>query len=144
MLTKLTENYISEVAEIERLCFGSDAWSKESILSSLEKSYCTFEVLIVDSEVVGYYSYYNIAGEAYINNVAVHPKHQNKGYGTKLINSLIEKAKKEASAITLEVRASNIIAQKLYEKAGFEKVGIRPKFYNNTEDGVIYWYKTEG
>lgn len=144
MLTKLTDKYVGDVAEIERLCFGNDAWSEESIMSSLEKPYCTFEVLIVDGEVVGYYSFYNIAGEAYINNVAVHPKRQNEGYGTLLINRLIEVAKKEATAITLEVRASNIIAQKLYEKAGFEKVGIRPKFYNNTEDGVIYWYKMEG
>jgi len=43
-------------------------------------------------------------------------------------------------AVTLEVRASNIIAQRLYEKIGFISVGIRPGYYHDDgEDAVIMW-----
>ena len=44
------------------------------------------------------------------------------------------------NAMTLEVRKSNIAAKKLYEKLGFNSVGIRPKYYeDNKEDAIIMW-----
>lgn len=143
MLKSLSKDRACEVANIEKECFGAEGWSIESVLSSLEKPYCTFEVLEIDGVIVGYYSFYNLGGEAYINNIAVKPEYQGKGYGKLLLNRLVEKAKEGASAITLEVRKSNLRAQNLYESAGFKNKGIRPKFYNNTEDAVIYWYKME-
>ena len=47
--------------------------------------------------------------------------------------------------MTLEVRVSNKIAQRLYKKMGFEPSGIRPRYYtDNQEDAIIMWVTLHG
>jgi len=46
--------------------------------------------------------------------------------------------KHELAFLTLEVRKSNIPAQKLYEKFGFKKCGLRKNYYENKEDAILY------
>jgi len=57
-----------------------------------------------------------------------------------MLSNLIQMAKSEKgiTSITLEVNSNNIPAQKLYEKFGFNVVGIRKKYYNNIDDAIIY------
>ena len=73
--------------------------------------------------------------EGYVTNVAVLCDYRRQGIAEKLISRAMEN---DMDFITLEVRKSNAPAIALYEKAGFEAVGIRPKFYSNPdEDAVI-------
>lgn len=58
-------------------------------------------------------------------------------FGSKLLESLIYEAKTKASLITLEVNTENEIAINLYQKYGFENLGKRKKYYNNTYDAYI-------
>ena len=53
---------------------------------------------------------------------------------------LIEAARdRRCNFVTLEVRAGNLPAQKLYEKCGFRQVGMRPDYYTRpTENALIY------
>ena len=55
--------------------------------------------------------------------------------------SLMEVALRlNARFVTLEVRVSNAVARKLYEKLGFRQAGIRPRYYtDNNEDAVVMW-----
>lgn len=63
---------------------------------------------------------------------------RHKRIGTLILNSLIEMCRNQLQkSITLEVNANNIPAQKLYENSGFKTVGIRKKYYNNTDDAII-------
>lgn len=73
---------------------------------------------------------------AEIMNIVVRKKDRHKGIGQSLLENLINIAKQhELDFITLEVNEKNENAIKLYEKNGFKKVGIRPKYYN--EDSAI-------
>ncbi len=77
--------------------------------------------------------------EAHIVTIGVRKSHRNRGLGEWLLISIIDMAiELGAKVITLEVRVSNVTAQKLYEKYGFFIVGTRKKYYSdNGEDAYI-------
>lgn len=89
--------------------------------------------------VVGFAGFWMMAGEAHIINVAVRELHRRQGIGELLLISIMSLATElNAHIITLEVRASNITAQRLYSKYGFTQVGLRRGYYSdNREDGVL-------
>jgi [ribosomal protein S18]-alanine N-acetyltransferase len=91
--------------------------------------------------VVGYGGLWLMVDEAHVTSVAVHPQFRGQGLGELLMLSLMEVALRlNARFVTLEVRVSNAVARKLYEKLGFRQAGIRPRYYtDNNEDAVVMW-----
>jgi ribosomal-protein-alanine N-acetyltransferase len=89
--------------------------------------------------VVGYCGFWRAADEAHISTIAVHPKHRLQGIGQLLLVTAIERAVElGASIVSLEVRVSNVAAQNLYLKYGFQVVGRRRRYYSdNREDALI-------
>lgn len=89
--------------------------------------------------VLGYGGFWMIAGEAHISTLAVEPSLRRRGLGEFLLWSMLKRAVlMGAFEATLEVRVSNHMAQNLYLKYGFEKVGRRPGYYqDNGEDAWI-------
>ncbi|MBL7124958.1 MAG: ribosomal protein S18-alanine N-acetyltransferase [Dehalococcoidales bacterium] len=89
--------------------------------------------------IFGFAGFWIMAGEAHITNIAVWEKHRRQGIGELLLISLIDLATElDVRLLTLEVRASNIAAQRLYSKYGFTQVGLRRGYYtDNREDGVL-------
>jgi len=89
--------------------------------------------------IVGYGGFWCSAREAHISTIAVHPRLRRKGIGQLILMAMIEKARSiGADHITLEVRASNLVAQSLYRKYGFQVVGRRRKYYPDiNEDAVV-------
>lgn len=76
--------------------------------------------------------------DIHITNIVVKKTSRKKGIGSLLLKKLIELSLLEKPlSITLEVNANNIPAIKLYEKYGFKKVGLRRKYYKNTDDAII-------
>ena len=70
------------------------------------------------------------AGESHLLNVCVDPDYQGHGFGRILVEHLLERARVgEASTIFLEVRPSNLVACDLYDKLGFNEVGVRENYY---------------
>ena len=100
-----------------------------------------FRVMIdSSSRVIGYYSFAQILDEGHINNIAVRSLDQSKGFGTKLMEDMINQASKRGiNALTLEVEIENIKAINLYKKFNFTNEGIRKKYYKNTKDAMIMW-----
>ena len=92
-----------------------------------------------DSLVAGYVSVWYQGEEAHITEIAVREKLRGKGIGELLLIGSLKAAVGYGSKVmTLEVRVSNFIAQRLYEKYGFNSVGIRKAYYSdNREDAVI-------
>ncbi len=141
MKLEITENandYVKEIAETEKKCF-SQAWSEEAVSEFLSYSYNGALVCLCDGEFAGYITYMAVCDEVQIANVATEPSFRRKGVGMYLVEELKGLAKeKEASVIMLEVRAGNIPAISLYEKAGFAKVGTRKNFYKKPgEDALL-------
>ncbi len=89
--------------------------------------------------VVGFAGIWVLANEAHITNIAVRSSCQRRGIGELLLISVTElTAELNAAIITLEVRASNISAQSLYNKYGFNQVGLRHGYYtDNREDAIL-------
>ena len=81
--------------------------------------------------------------EAHITNLAVHPEYRKKKIGERLIRFLLKLAvSRGIKRATLEVRPSNLAAQNLYKKFGFEVGGIKKGYYSDTgEDALIMWNK---
>ena len=92
-------------------------------------------------DVVGFAGIWLMIDEAHITTLAVDPKWRGGGLGELMVVALIEKSiSLGADLITLEVRASNRVAQRLYEKYGFYANGIRPRYYSdNGEDALVMW-----
>lgn len=129
-----TKENISDIAKIEQACFSAP-WSEDSIAESLDNPASYFLIAYYGDEVAGYMGLQIFSGEGYVTNIAVLPKFRGKGIAKALIT---EQMKNDMEFITLEVRESNVPAINLYTKMGFEKVGIRPKFYSNpTENAII-------
>lgn len=78
-----------------------------------------------------------VLDEAHIANIAVKKTLRKNGIGSKLLENLIAEAKKYTSSITLEVNEKNLPAISLYQKYGFQTLGKRKKYYNNTHDAYI-------
>ena len=137
MILPMTTEHISEVAEIERLCF-SDPWSEKALSESIAYDYAHFFVYLENGRVVGYMGLYALYGEGSVTNVATHPDYRGKGVGTALVENAL-KVGEELSLeyITLEVRESNLTAQRLYEKCGFTRVGVRKNFYSLPRENAV-------
>ena len=92
-------------------------------------------------EVVGHAGLSVVADEGHITTVAVDPAWHRHGVGTRLMLVLVRAAlDRELVAMTLEVRAANEAAQRLYRRFGFEQAGTRVGYYSETgEDATIMW-----
>jgi ribosomal-protein-alanine N-acetyltransferase len=128
------------VQEISSLSFPI-SWSLESIEKELTNKFARYVTLKNNDKVIGFGGMWVIFEEAHITNIALHPEYRRMGYSHIILDSLEAICKKEGvTAMTLEVRASNIAAQKLYEHHGFKVEGIRKGYYeDNKEDGLIMW-----
>lgn len=127
---------ISDIAAIEKLSF-STPWSENAIEESMNES-TSFYIAILNDIVVGYIGISKVAGEGYVTNIAVLPQYRRLGIGKKILEYVIDNSKDELEFISLEVRVSNNAAISLYESFGFERVGLRKRFYTNpTEDAII-------
>jgi ribosomal-protein-alanine N-acetyltransferase len=126
------------IYEIERLSFRPP-YPPSYIDSLAQLAPKTFLVAEKEEKIVGYVAaIVQGAGLGHIISIAVHPRYYRQGIGTSLILRLIETLKEQgASTIRLEVRKSNIAAQKMYAKLGFKIAHTLPKYYENGEDCVV-------
>lgn len=132
----MTQNDASVVVEIERTLFA-DPWPSESFVREPFENDMSFAFVAEnESEIIGYIMGWYIEREVHIGNVAVKGQYQRRGVGTYLIESLLEYFF-NFEICFLEVRETNHVAQKLYEKFGFKKVYIRKSYYDNGENALI-------
>jgi len=80
-----------------------------------------------------------VVDEAHIATIAVHPDYRGRGIAQELLcAALIESIERGMTSATLEVRAHNLAAQRLYRRFRFEETGVRPRYYrDNFEDALI-------
>ncbi|MCR6514384.1 MULTISPECIES: ribosomal protein S18-alanine N-acetyltransferase [Clostridium] len=139
ILKEMDESHILEVKAISDSSL-KESWSLDSIKNELSNSLATYIVGILDNKVIGFAGAWLIASEGQITNVSVSKDFRGQGIGFKIINELLKTlSSKGSKEVTLEVRESNLAAQKLYEKCGFKNEGIRKNFYPDKENAIIMW-----
>jgi [ribosomal protein S18]-alanine N-acetyltransferase len=137
----MTEDDIDEVLVLERRSFTLP-WSREAFYNELNHNqYALYIVLEDEGKIVGYCGAWLVIDEAHITNIAILPEYRGRRLGEALLRKMMDIAiERGAKVMTLEVRVSNIIAQSLYEKLGFQKGGIRKRYYtDNGEDALVMW-----
>ena len=140
IIRPMIKDDVDAVYIVEENCFV-DPWSKESIRKELKNNLAKYLVAQLDNKIVGYVGVWFVVDEGHITNVAVHSDYRGKKIGDKLVKEMVELCKENnIIAMTLEVRASNTVAQNLYRKYGFKMGGIRKEYYSdNEEDAIIMW-----
>lgn len=128
------------VHAIEREAYAHP-WNIGIFSDCLRVGYCCW-VCEIGQELVGYGVMSVAVGEAHLLNLCVHPPRQGQGLGRRLLGRLLDLAReRHADTVFLEVRASNLPAQQLYESEGFNEIGNRRGYYPAThgrEDALVY------
>ena len=138
ILETMNAAHVAQIAALEKICF-SDPWSLKSVQSELDDPLSLWLVAVEEERVAGYIGSQSVLGESDMMNVAVHPDFRRQGIGQMLVTALADELKQAGNrCLTLEVRASNAPAITMYQKLGFEQVGLRKNYYRNPrEDAKI-------
>ena len=133
----LTAAHLVQVAELEQLCFA-DPWS-EKALKLLLGDGAYGAVCLQEGRVMAYGGVLWAPFEGQITNIATHPNARRCGMGAAVLEHLIAVAiERGCEQLSLEARVSNTPAISLYERYGFEKMGLRRGFYKHpTEDAYV-------
>jgi ribosomal-protein-alanine N-acetyltransferase len=127
------------VSDIERRAYDFP-WSHGVFRDCLLAGY-TCIVLERDELVVGYAILSVAAGEAHVLNLCVDPHYRNQGYGDRLLDEVLLRARHAGvKEVFLEVRPSNVNALSLYRKKGFRQIASRRAYYqakNGREDAAV-------
>lgn len=126
---------IEPVLELERDLFPDDAWSRGLFWSELAHARgpgATRHYIVAEAgdKIVGYGGLAVIDGVGDIQTIAAAREYWGTGLGARLLTNLLTKAAAFAcDEVLLEVRIDNIRAQRLYQRFGFEAIGVRPNYY---------------
>lgn len=133
------ERDVCAMCALEGECF-SLPWSEDAFIETMRSGGGVFFVCESEGEVVGYAGAVCVADECSITNVAVTALHRRQGISRELLSRLEREASdRGASTVFLEVRVSNAPAIAAYESRGYERCGVRRRFYSRpTEDAYVY------
>ena len=130
--------HAADVASLESLAMGTDAWNESLVAGELGQRDRTWWIAETQGTLVGYAGGLVVDGDLQILKVAVAPEWRRHGIARELVVRLCEDARNlGASTCSLEVRAGNASAQAFYESLGLASVGTRPRYYSDREDAVI-------
>lgn len=144
-------NVLSEIARLESATF-SDPWSEEMLKDTIKYEYNRIFVLLADGKiidmgnaelrdmsVIGYLICSCVAGETELQRIAISEGSREKGFGYKLLDYYIKTVQNDNEKGFLEVRESNLMAIRLYEKYGYKQIAIRKNYYKDPcEAAIIY------
>lgn len=129
--------------ELERLCFGRDAWPWPDILASLTFPDTVRFKATLGSLVVGFVvgDLRRAEGLGWIATIGVHPAHRRQGIGRRLL----ERCERALGTprIRLTLRPSNSSAHSLYLRFGYHDVDHLDRYYRDGEGAIVMEKKLE-
>lgn len=132
-IKKLSNEYIKDVADIEKACF-SRPWNEISIAAELKNEFSRFYVAVEDGRAVGFVGLYALTGEADIVRVGVLPQYRNRGIARAVLKTSLSDVDCD---VFLDVRESNAAAIALYRSLGFYDTGVRKNYYSDPEENAV-------
>jgi len=128
---------LNQLRNIEKVCFPQDAWPLWDLIGVLTLPNVVRLKAVTGDRMVGF-----IAGDlrpsqhlAWIATVGVLPEYRGRGIGEALIRACEEQL--DTPTVRLSVRLSNEGAVRLYQRLGYQRVGIWPTYYEDGEDAVV-------
>lgn len=136
----ISKMYLSDLDSISNILTSdfNDFWSYNIFKEELLNNNSYYFKAIQNDEILGFAGIWVCIDEAHITNIVTKKNYRNTGIGTLLLENLIKFSNSlSLKSITLEVNESNFPAINLYKKLGFEILGVRKKYYNNTKNALI-------
>ena len=139
VLARMRWWHVAELMPVERELFAPEPWSERLFWSELgQLDTRHYVVALEDERVVGYAGLCDYPDEAFVQTMAVAPQAQGTGLGARLLEDLLQEAQRRRQrVVSLEVRADNERAQRLYERHGFTRTGVRRGYYPGGVDAVL-------
>lgn len=138
----MRRRHLRRVLEIEEAVYPRP-WTHRTFVSELAHMRVGtryYLVAYVGDRLVGYAGLMFSGDDAHVTNIAVDPGWQGRGVATEMMLDLAILAHdRGCTAMTLEVRHTNTVAQNLYRRFGFVPAGVRKRYYENTDDAIIMW-----
>lgn len=132
----------NQMVEVERAVYtGKAPWQASSFMIEISKlGQRQYLVATINQQVIAFIgaTFLNYGNEVHITNLAVIPIWQNHNIGSQLLKIIIDQTKNlKIDKITLEVRKSNVAAQRLYQRLGFKITGVKVAYYDfDNEDAI--------
>ena len=131
---------IEQIYALEKMVFGSEAWTLDMLKIELLGIYNSSTVLIEENGLIlSYLIYRRLLHEYHILNLGVLPSRQKEGIGSIILKDFLNKLK-NISTVFLEVKKSNFSAINLYRKNGFRICGERKNYYKDGSSALIMNY----
>jgi ribosomal-protein-alanine N-acetyltransferase len=143
IIERMQPKHLPEVLRIEQASYP-DPWSQAAFMREIETTGITVAIVAQRAGVVlGYVVAWFIVDEAHIGNVTVAPEYRRQGTGRLMMEWLLRYAVERGCTFsTLEVRASNRGAQRLYESLGFRSAALRKAYYSHPPEDAIVMLRT--
>lgn len=137
IIREMVESDIPQILDIEFSSFLAP-WNQNQFMYEMkENPYSYLFVAEQDEMILGFIDFWITFETSCINQIAVVKGLRHKGIGSILLLDALERMKLTGvEIVTLEVRESNIIAQKFYQKMGFKQVTLKQNYYSNGENAV--------
>jgi ribosomal-protein-alanine N-acetyltransferase len=138
-IRRLLYTDLPQVISIERRVFPTP-WSLAMFVLELSKQTGVCLAAVSGRRLIGYLICARYDTVWHLMNVAIDLDHQRTGVASALLAELYTRVEDDDARFTLEVRRSNVIAIRLYEREGFRAAGVRRRYYqDNGEDALVMW-----
>ena len=139
MLRDMQLSDVAAVRDLEQRTFAT-TWQESAFENELKNNPNAVYLVLEDEGLLGYAGFWVVDQEAHVTSIALDSRRRGQGLGKRLMLAMVQRALEEGACwMTLEVRADNVVAQNLYRRFGFYRVGIRPRYYENSVDAWIMW-----
>ncbi len=131
--------HLPQVLPVEQQLFPPEPWSERLFWSELGQVETRHYLVALQGEdVVGYAGLCDYPDEAFVQTLVVAPQAQGAGVGTRLLGALLAEAERRGQrVVSLEVRADNDAAQRLYAAHGFARTAVRRSYYAGGVDALV-------
>ncbi len=143
-LSRMRWWHLPQVLGIERQVFGGDHWTERTFWSELGQVSTRHYLVALDGDAVrGYAGLCDYPDEAFVQTLGVDPSAQGQGLGARLLQALLDEAgRRRQAVVSLEVRADNAPAIRLYERFGFRRTGVRRGYYQPSGTDALVMTRT--
>ena len=131
--------HVAALMPLEQELFAPEPWSERLFWSELGQLETRHYLVALDGEqVVGYAGLCDYPDEAFVQTLAVARGAQGQGLGSRLLVALLDEAARRGQrTVSLEVRADNGAAQRLYARHGFSRTAVRRGYYAGGVDALV-------
>lgn len=120
--------WLDAVLRVEQSAYAHP-WNYTNFMDALHSGYQA-QMLVCDGNLLGYFVAMQGVDEVHLLNITVAPEHQGQGWARLMLDALAQWARGQgAQSMWLEVRMSNVRAQRVYASHGYREVGRRKQYY---------------